>query len=85
MERGRDAKGWLAGLTINMVPQEEESSGGKMAVVPARACRIEDDRRVILTFPDGFETSRPYEQVAAAVMADSLEKSKAWTQQRKLD
>jgi hypothetical protein len=75
MERGRDAKGWLAGLTIN-VPQEYS---GKMS--PARACRIEDDCRVILTFPDGSEISRSYEQVAAVVMADSLEKAKAWTEE----
>jgi hypothetical protein len=63
-----------------MVPQQEESSGGKIAA-PARVCRIEDDRLVILTFPHGTleEISRPYEQVAAAVMADSLEKAKAWT------
>ncbi len=73
MERGRDAKGWLAGLMIN-APQE---SSGQIA--PARACRIEDDCRVILTFADGLEVSWPYEQVAAAVMADSLEKAKAWT------
>jgi hypothetical protein len=75
VERGRDAKGWLTGLTIN-APQE---SSGKIAL--ARACRIEDDCRVILTFPDGLEVSRPYEQVAAAVMTDSLEKAKAWTQE----
>jgi hypothetical protein len=74
MERGRDAKGWLVGLTIN-VPQEHS---GHMS--PGRACRIEDDCRVILTFPDGLEVSRPYEQVAAVVMADSLEKAKAWTE-----
>lgn len=74
MERGRDAKGWLVGLTINAT---QEHSAGKIA--PARACRIEDDRLVILTFPDGLEVSRPYEQVAAVVMADSLENTKAWT------
>jgi hypothetical protein len=73
MERGRDAKGWLAGLAIN-VPQE---SSGKIA--PARISRIQDDRRVVLTFPNDLEVSRPYEQVAAAVMADALQKVKALT------
>lgn len=67
MERGRDYKGWLVGLTMR--PREKVAS--------ARISRIAQDDRVVLTFFDGSEASVGYEQVAARFMKATLEMAKA--------
>jgi hypothetical protein len=67
MERGREARGWLVGLTIR--PREKVAS--------AKISRIAEDDRVVLTSPDGSEASQGYEQVAARLMKETLEMVKA--------
>ena len=67
MERGRDARGWLVGLTIRSCEK----------VGSTRISRIAEDDRVVFTFPDGSEASQGYEQVAARLMKETLEMAKA--------
>jgi hypothetical protein len=72
MERGRDTKGWVVGLSINKL--QEHRRFGKLA--PAKILRVQEDERVVLMFPNWLEVYRPYEQVAAALMREVLEKVK---------
>jgi hypothetical protein len=76
MERGRDTKGWVVGLSIKL---QEHRRFGKLA--PAKILRVQDDdddddERVVLMFPNWLEIHRPYEQVAAALMREALNKAK---------
>jgi hypothetical protein len=70
IERGRDEKGWVVGLTIKL---QEHRRFGRIA--PARIIRIEDGDRVVLMFPNWLEISRPYEEVAATLMLGGLEQA----------
>jgi hypothetical protein len=74
IERGRDEKGWVVGLTIKL---QEHRRFGKIA--PARIVRIEDGDRVVLMFPNWLEINRSYEQVAATLMIGALGKAKKAT------
>lgn len=42
-------------------------------IVPAKIDRIDDDGRVVVTFRNGLEATRPYEQVAVELIAGALE------------
>jgi hypothetical protein len=68
VEQGRHGKGWVIGLTIKL--RDCMQSGN---IVPAKIDRIDDDGRVVVTFRNGLEATRPYEQVAVELIAGALE------------
>jgi hypothetical protein len=74
MERGRDTKGWVVGLSIKL--QEHRRFGKLTSAKILRVEHEEDDERVVLMFPNWLEIYRPYEQVAVALMREALEKVK---------